>query len=81
MVELAISLPVLLLLLLVAIDFGRIYLGYINLQQMARVAGAFASSHASAWGTPGAAATQTEYQNLVANDAAAINCVLPVDGP
>ena len=42
----------LLLLLLVAIDFGRVYLGYINLQQMARVAANFAAEHASAWDTP-----------------------------
>src|SRR4051794_8380946 len=80
MVEFALFLPVLLLLLLAAVDFGRVYLGYVNLQQMARVAGAFASSHASAWGTPGSSASRTEYQNLVANDAAAINCALPVDG-
>src|SRR3990170_1992140 len=41
-VELALLLPVILLLLLGAIDFGRVYLGWINLNQMARLAANFA---------------------------------------
>ena len=69
--------PVLLLIVLVAIDFGRIYLGFINLQQMARVAGGYAADNASAWKTPQNAAKLADYQDLVANDAAAINCELP----
>jgi PKD repeat protein len=77
LVELVMIVPVLLLIVLVAIDFGRIYLGYVNLQQMARVAGAYASDHASAWKVPNNAAKLAAYQNLVANDAAAINCELP----
>jgi PKD repeat protein len=80
LVELALVAPVLLLILLVAVDFGRIYLGYVNLQQMARVAGGFASEHASAWDTPNDADVLADYQDLVANDAAAINCELPKDG-
>ena len=80
LVELALVAPVLLILLLVAIDFGRIYLGYVNLQQMTRVAGGFASEHARAWDTPNNTAVLADYQDLVANDAAAINCDLPKDG-
>jgi PKD repeat protein len=79
-VELALVLPVLLLFVLVGIDFGRIYLGYVNLQQMARVAGAFASEHAHAWDVPNDTAVLNRYQELVANDAAKINCDLPKDG-
>jgi PKD repeat protein len=79
-VEFALILPVILLLLMVAIDFGRIYLGYINLQQMARVAAGFASEHASSWDVPGDAADQAEYQTRIANDASLINCELPTDG-
>ena len=76
MVELALVLPVLLILLLVAIDFGRVYLGYINLQQMTRVAANFAAENASAWGTPQDTAILNQYQEMVENDAEAINCTL-----
>ncbi len=73
-VEFALVLPVLLLLMLIAIDFGRIYLGWVNLQQMARIAANDAADHASAWGTPGDPAEQTRYRQLIANDTAELNC-------
>jgi Flp pilus assembly protein TadG len=38
LVEFAIVLPILLLLTLVALDFGGVYLGWINLQSMSRIA-------------------------------------------
>jgi PKD repeat protein len=79
MVEFALVLPVLLLIVLVAIDFGRVYLGYVNLQQMARVAAGFAAEHASAWELNDTA-TIARYDEMVANDAAAINCELPETG-
>jgi PKD repeat protein len=75
--EFVLMLPALLLIVVVAIDFGRIYLGYVNLQQMARIAGAFASLHATAWDTPGDTTIQGEYQQLVLNDATENNCTLP----
>ncbi len=76
--EFALVLPVLLLILLVAIDFGRVYLGYVNLQQMVRIAGAFASEHAAALdqATPDPTVLG-EYRDLVINDSTAINCDLP----
>ncbi len=80
MAEFALILPALLLLLLVAIDFGRVYLGYVNLQQMVRVAGGYASLHAHAWDTPQDAAVIADYNDLIANDAQQINCELPSDG-
>lgn len=77
LVELAITLPVLLLIALIAIDFGRVYLGWINVQQMTRVAAGYASEHASAWVAPFDAASQAKYRQKVANDARQINCQLP----
>jgi Flp pilus assembly protein TadG len=83
-VEFALILPVLLLLGLIAVDFGRIYLGYINLQNMARIAANFAANNPNAW-IPGNTipATITKYQNQIIADAAATNCALnpstPVD--
>jgi PKD repeat protein len=79
-VEFALVFPVLLFLMLVAIDFGRIYLGWVNLQQMVRIAANDAADHASAWQPPDTAAKQAErarYQKRIARDAEQINCVLP----
>lgn len=75
--EFVLILPILLLVMLVAIDFGRIYLGYVNLQQMARVAGAYASLHAAALDTPTDPTVLAAYKQFIANDAAKINCDLP----
>jgi len=78
--ELALILPVLLLLTTVALDFGRIYLGYINVQNMARIAANYAANNPLAWGTRQDAAVQLRYRNQVLEDMAATNCALPVSG-
>jgi len=75
-VELALILPVLLLLTLITIDFGRLFLGWINLQNMARIAANYAANNPEAWGIPGDTAKQARYLELVNNDAKAINCDL-----
>lgn len=67
----------LLLLTLTAIDFGRVFLGWVNLQQMTRIAAGHAAEHASAWASPGDPAEKAKYQAKVRNDARLINCVLP----
>jgi PKD repeat protein len=76
--ELALVLPVILLLTMVALDFGRVYLGYINLQNMTRAAANFAANNSTAWSSTSTAntATITKYRNQVLNDAAASNCDL-----
>ena len=78
LVEFALVLPVVLLLTLVALDFGRVYLGWINLQNMTRAAANFAANNSTAWSTTSTAntATITEYNNQILNDAAASNCLL-----
>ena len=77
LVELALILPVVLLLTLIAIDFGRVYLGWVNLQNMARVAANYASNHPTAWATNDTA-TKTTYQNQIRADAKQNNCALPL---
>lgn len=78
LVEFALVLPVLLLLVLITLDFGRVYLGYINLQNMARVAANYAADNPdTAWGVPADPVVQ-QYRNAILNDAKATNCVLPV---
>jgi len=75
MVEFAIVFPVILLLLMVAIDFGRVYLGWVNLQNMTRIAANFAANNATDFATNDAA-TITRYRSQVRNDATASNCQL-----
>jgi len=79
LVEFALVIPILLFLTLIALDFGRVYLGYINLQNMARIAANFAGNNPTAWdGTVVAndAKLKTKYYNQIIADAAAINCSL-----
>lgn len=75
LVEFALVVPVLLLLLMVAIDFGRVYLGWVNLQNMARIAANFAANNATSFATNDPA-TIALYQQQVLNDAKATNCRL-----
>jgi PKD repeat protein len=85
LVEFALVLPIIMLLTLTALDFGRVYLGYINLQNMARIAANFAANNPDAWTTSADPAviaahqaTQLKYQNQILGDAAATNCNLPI---
>ena len=76
MVEFALVLPVLLLILLLGIDFGRVFLGWVTLNNAARIAANYAASF-SAGGT-GLTATQlTQYQTLVVNETNGIDCAMP----
>jgi len=80
LVEFAVVLPIILLMTLIALDFGRVYLGYINLQNMARIAANYAANKPGAWGATPDMAAQTKYKNQILADAAATNCALPVVG-
>ena len=74
--ELALILPLILLLTVAALDFGRIYLGYINVQNMARIAANYAANNPLAWGTTPDADIQAHYQNQAIEDWAATNCAV-----
>jgi Flp pilus assembly protein TadG len=82
MVEFALTLPLLLLLLLFGLDFGRAFLGWVNLNNTVRIASNFASLNPNAWniGSPNAVA-QAEYIRLIQADAAGINCAMPNPPP
>lgn len=77
LVEFALVLPIILLLVMVALDFGRVYLGYVNLQNMARIAANFAADNPDAWTGAGEPTVQLQYRNQILNDAKATNCALP----
>jgi hypothetical protein len=77
LVEFAMVLPVLALLLVMAIDFGRVFYGWVALNNATRVGANYAASHADAWITPDNAQKQAEraaYLDEIVNDAKAINC-------
>jgi PKD repeat protein len=75
LVEFALILPILLLLALIAVDFGRIYLGWINLQSLTRIGANFAANNATEL-SGGDSDTLAEYRNLILNDARRTNCAL-----
>jgi Flp pilus assembly protein TadG len=68
-VEFALILPVLILLLLITIDFGRAFLGWVSLNNAARVGANYAALHPNdTWGAG------TDYQVLMTDNMDAINC-------
>jgi PKD repeat protein len=73
LVEFALVIPILLLFLTVSIDFGRIYLGWVNLQNMARIAANFAGNNAEEFSVNDPA-TLALYQKQILNDAKNNNC-------
>jgi hypothetical protein len=77
LVEFAIVVPVLLSVLLMAVDFGRVYLGWVDLTNVARIGANFAASNPDAWQGSGDAAVQLRYRQLMARDAQGIDCTLP----
>ncbi len=80
-VEFALILPALVLLLLFAIDFGRAFLGWVSLNNAARVGANYAANYPYDWNTG------TEYADLMAANVSGINCTqtnagaAPVFGP
>jgi len=79
LVEFAFILPILLLLMLLAIDFGRVFFGWVALNNATRIAANEAALNPTAWVAPGDVADQDRYRQQVLNDLQAINCA-PVGG-
>jgi hypothetical protein len=81
-VEFALVVPVLLLILLLAIDFGRVFYSWIILQNAARIGANFAGLNAQAWeANPDVAIVVAEYQALIADDLDNVTCELPGGPP
>lgn len=77
LVEFALILPVLMLILLITIDFGRVYLGWVTLNNAARIAANYAASGQP----PLTTAQQIQYRAVVASETNGINCDLPTPIP
>ena len=80
MVEFAIILPILMLLLVFAIDFGRLFFGWVGLHNVARIGSNYAAMWVDQtdWNDP-TDPNRVEYLQQIASDSAAINCQLPAD--
>ena len=81
LVEFAITFPVVMLMVLFGVDFGRVFLGWVTLTNAVREAANFAAINPTAWGATGSATAQAEYERLIRAEAAAINCTLPATLP
>lgn len=73
MVEFALILPVLALLLVMAIDFGRVFFGTVALHNAARIGANEAATNPDAWES-GDADAQDRYYDRILSDLEAINC-------
>ena len=73
-------LPLLALLMVMALDFGRVFFGWIALQNAARIGADFAATVPLAWDTPGEPQDRDRYVQLVQDDLDAINCTLADGG-
>lgn len=75
LVETALLLPILLILLVGAVDLGRAFFGWVNLHQAARVAANYAATHPQ----DDYSNSGLEYYELIEREAVGINCGL--EGP
>lgn len=77
LVEFALILPILVLLLVLALDVGRVFFGWVGLHNAARIAANDAGQSPDAWSGSGIASKQADYRQMVANDLNAMNCFPP----
>jgi hypothetical protein len=88
MVEFAIILPILAILMVMSLDLGRVFFGWVGMQNVARVAADFAAAHPDAF-DPNIPASNPikqqlilQYRQVIAREAAGLNCSpLPVASP
>jgi hypothetical protein len=76
LVEFAISFPVVMLMILFGVDFGRVFVGWLSLSNAVREAANYAAINPTAWSTSNAEAI-AEYSRLVTAEAGGTNCTLP----
>lgn len=71
-VEFALALPVLLLILLIAIDFARLFFGYVILTNSTRIAANYAAGHPT-----DSFGSGSEYERQIRSDLDTANCAAP----
>lgn len=81
--EFALVLPVILLIVLFAIDAGRLFLGWVEINNAARIAANYASLHPTAnWADP-SDPDRVRFNQLIQQEATVLNCVVesPIPDP
>jgi TadE-like protein len=81
LVEFAISFPVVMMMILFGVDFGRVFMGWVTLNNAVREAANFAAINPTAWQGAGNKSAQAEYQRLITAESSAINCTIPAPAP
>lgn len=76
MAEFALTMPMALFMVLFGLDLGRVFLGWVSLNQATREAATFAAMNPTAWTLPYDLTAQAEYARLVTTETAQINCDL-----
>lgn len=79
--EFALFLPILALILLMAVDFGRVFMGWITIHNMARIGANYATQNPHGWQDSGDAQIQATYRELMQADATRAGCQLPESLP
>lgn len=74
MVEFAIMLPILALLLVMALDFGRVFFGWVSVTNAARIGADYAAQFPDAWAT-GNAVQQARFEELIRDNNT--GCAIP----
>ena len=77
LVEFSISFPVVMLMVLFGVDFGRVFLGWITLTNAVREAANFAAMKPDAWTGAGSPTARAEFARLINAETDEINCTLP----
>jgi Flp pilus assembly protein TadG len=79
--EFALLTPLLVVLLILAVDVGRLFMGLTTLANVARVGANFAAQNPQAWVGSGDSTTKARYRTLMLKDASGIDCTLPTTLP
>ena len=74
MVEFALILPVLVVLLVLAVDFGRVFFQWVGVSNASRIAANYAARNPDAWDLTPDLVSQAEYRTIVARDLNPLNC-------
>lgn len=72
LVEFALTLPVLMLILLIAVDAGRLFYAYVGVHNAARIGANFAATHADAW--PASSSDRADYAAQMDRETSGLNC-------
>ena len=81
LVEFAIAFPVVMLMITFGIDFGRVFLGWVTLNNAVREAANFAAMQPGAFQTPVNLTVQAEYRRMIDAEVQDINCAMPATLP